>query len=124
MESDTVIMVELTCPCEENIEARNREKLAKYTTLVADCQIANWKVHLFAVEVGARGYAAQSLTTCLRLLGLKGRPLRTCVEAAGDEALRTSFWLWFLKENEVWEKVGFEQRKKKQKRRQVAEATE
>jgi hypothetical protein len=122
--SGTVIMVELTCPCEENMEVQHKRKLDKYTDLKADCEIRNWKVHLFAVEVGARGYSGQSLSSCLRSLGVRNRPLRSCVEAAGDEALRTSFWVWFLKEKDVWEKVGFDQRKKKQKRRRVAEATE
>jgi hypothetical protein len=122
--SGTVIMVELTCPCEENVEVQHKRKLDKYTDLKADCEIRNWKVHLFAVEVGARGYVGQSLSSCLRSLGVRNRPLRSCVEAAGDEALRTSFWVWFLKEKDVWEKVGFDQREKKQKRKRVAEATE
>ena len=66
-----------------------------------------WSVHLFAVEVGARGYTAQSLTACLRALGFRNRPLSSCLSDAGDEALCSSFWIWFLREKEVWGKVGF-----------------
>ena len=29
---------------------------------------------------------------------------------AGDEALRHSFWIWFLREKEVWGQVGFSER--------------
>ena len=29
---------------------------------------------------------------------------------AGDEALRRSFWIWFLREKEVWGRVGFSER--------------
>ena len=105
-----IIMVELTCPCEENIAARHEEKLTRYSDLAASCRENGWRVHLFAVEVGARGFTAQSLTSCLRALGLKNRPLKNCVKAVGDEALRTSFWIWHLREQEVWGRVGFSKR--------------
>ena len=116
--SSTIIMVELTCPCEENIEVQHNKKLMRYQDLKADCEVKGWKVYLFAVEVGARGYTGQSLSTCLKSLGLRNRPLRSCLEGAGDEALRTSFWVWFLKENDSWDKVGFSERKQQKKRKQ------
>ena len=115
----TVIMIELTCPSEENFQKQHLAKLARYTDLEADCEIAGWKVHLFAVEVGARGYPAQSLSACLRTLGLKNRPLRKCVQEAGDEALRTSFHVWVWRDNESWCKVGFPEKKEKRKQRRV-----
>ena len=108
----TVIMIELTCPSEENFQKQHLAKLARYTDLEADCEAAGWKVHLFAVEVGARGYTAQSLTSCLRVLGLKNRPLRKCLEEAGNEALRTSFHVWVWRDSEKWCKVGFPEKKK------------
>jgi len=109
--SKTVIMIELTCPSEENFQKQHLAKLARYTDLEADCIIAGWKVHLFAVEVGARGYAAQSLSSCLKSLGLKYRPLHKCVQAAGDEALRTSFHIWLWRDSLTWCKVGFPEKK-------------
>ena len=108
----TVIMIELTCPSEENFEKQHLAKLARYTDLEADCINAGWKVHLFAVEVGARGYAAQSLSSCLRALGLKCRPLNKCVQTAADEALRTSFHIWMWRESSNWCNVGFPEKKK------------
>ena len=68
--ASTVIMVELTCPSEENVERQHEMKLLRYTDLRADCELKGWKLHLFAVEVGARGYTAHSLSSCLRALGL------------------------------------------------------
>ena len=62
------------------------------------------------MEVGARGYTAHSLTACLRALGFRNRLLCSCLSDAGDEALRRSFWIWFLREKEVWGKVGFSER--------------
>ena len=47
-----VILIELTCPPEENIEERHREK---YQDLSEQCVEAGWKAYCFAVEVGARG---------------------------------------------------------------------
>ena len=108
----TVIMIELTCPSEENFQKQHEAKLARYTDLEADCELAGWKVHLFAVEVGARGYTAQSLSSCLRALGLKNRPLRKCIEEAGNEALRTSFHVWVWRDSDKWCKVGFPEKKK------------
>ena len=105
-----VIMIELTCPCEENFQVRNLAKLARYNDLKADCETNGWRAYLYAVEVGARGYTAQSLTICLRALGMKNRPLRSCLEDAGNEALRTSFRLWFLRETPTWGQVGFASR--------------
>ena len=103
-----IIMVELTCPCEENFQVRNSDKLMRYTDLKVACEEKGWDTHLFAVEVGARGYTAQSLSSCLRALGLRNRPLRSCLNEAGDEALRTSFWLWILREKTSWEQWGRE----------------
>jgi len=105
-------MVELTCPSEENFEARHKDKMDKYHDLKVSCINAGWTTHLFAVEVGARGYNAHSLSSCLRCLGLKSRALKNCLEASANEALRTSFWIWFLRDNDTWGKVGFSERKR------------
>ena len=64
------MIIELTSPCEENFEIRHSEKMEKYAKLATDCRELGWQVHLFAVEVGARGYAAYSLQQCLKKLGL------------------------------------------------------
>ena len=97
-----MIMVELTCPCEQNFDARHVQKVDKYQDMKDRCIELGWKVYLFAVEVGARGYTAHSLSSCLRILGLRGRNLRRCLEEAGNTALRTSFWVWILRDNKEW----------------------
>ena len=97
-----VIMVELTCPCEENFDARHEEKLTKYDELKEGCVDQGWRVHLFAVEVGARGYTAQTLSSCLKVLGLPGKLLRRCLTEVGNASLRASFWVWMLREKNEW----------------------
>jgi hypothetical protein len=50
-----LVIIELTCPSEENIELRHAEKTAKYEDLEMECRKNGWKTRFFAVEVGARG---------------------------------------------------------------------
>ena len=57
----TIVMVELTCLCEENLDNQHMKKLDSYDKLKNDCEINGWKVFLFDVEVGPRGYVALSL---------------------------------------------------------------
>ena len=55
-----VIMIELTCPAEEGIEAARERKHARYEQLKQDSANAGWVAHLLTIEVGARGYVAYS----------------------------------------------------------------
>ena len=102
-----IIMVELTCPSEENFQARHEAKLDKYDDLKTSCIDSGWKCHLFAVEVGARGYVAQTLSSCLSALGLDSRSVRKCVDKTGDEALRTSFWVFYSRDDKARLRLGF-----------------
>ena len=54
------------------------------------------------MEIGARGYLANSLDSCLRAVGLVSRPVRACVRESGNEALQTSFWVWILRDKASW----------------------
>ena len=60
------------------------EKEARYEDLVADCKKAGWRTHLFAVEVGARGYASQSLLTLLNKLGIQRRSSKRMITNISD----------------------------------------
>ena len=103
--SDTakmVIMIELTCPVEGNIECRHQEKTGKYEELVQECRTNGWKVWFFAVEVGARGYVAGSFRYCLSRLGLPGAKVKKVCNHVSDTALRWSFWIWIGREKTEW----------------------
>ena len=56
-----VILIELTCPCEENMESWRGTKINKYSALKAIIESKGRWVELFAVEVGARGYCSRSV---------------------------------------------------------------
>ena len=89
-----LIIIELTCPSEENIEYWNIFKSTKYKSLVDQCKARGWVVHFFAVEVGARGYASNSLKHCFNKLGIIGKACRTAVDQAAVSSSRSSFWIW------------------------------
>ena len=61
-----VILIELTCPCEENMESWHSTKINKYLALKTTIESNGWSVELFAVEVGARGYCSKSALCCLK----------------------------------------------------------
>ena len=68
--SKTVILIELTSPCEENFEDRHFDKNSRYEALCIAIRQNGWRVYFFAIEVGARGYCAFNVRSCLRRLGL------------------------------------------------------
>jgi len=101
----TVVFVELTCPCEERFAESQLAKENRYgegSDLWNKCVGNGWKVVVFPVEVGARGYAAKSLSACLLKLGLSSLRRRTVVKEAAEEALRCSFWIWIGREDKEW----------------------
>ena len=98
----TLILIELTSPCEENLEVRHREKEARYEALAGECRKGGWKTFVFAVEVGARGYVSDSFITCLRRLGIQTRSVKRITTAASNSALRCSFWIWLRKSDMSW----------------------
>ena len=49
----TDIILELTCPCEENKEEWHQKKFFKYDPLTTSIRYIGWSVYFFAAEVGA-----------------------------------------------------------------------
>ena len=68
-----VVLIELTVPWEERIEEAYQRKMLSYDELVHDCRTNGWKAWCLPIEVGCRGFAAQSLWRCLKLLGIVGK---------------------------------------------------
>ena len=56
-----VILVELTVPWEEGCEEAHERKSLKYQDLIMECREKGWQAWLFHVEVGCRGFPAQSV---------------------------------------------------------------
>ena len=64
-----IILIELTCPCEENMQSWHSTKINKYLALKIVIESNGWFVELFAVEAGARGYCSKSVLCCFTKLG-------------------------------------------------------
>ena len=101
-----IIWWELTCPVEENISKNHDMKLDKYAELQVDCQNAGWSCFNVAIEVGARGFAAESLQRAATSIGIRGRAVKKLVREAGLEAMHCSRWIYWLCEKKEWETRG------------------
>ena len=61
-------------------------KMAKYQELAEACSKKGCKTWVFPVEVGCRGFYAQSLTRMLRAVGIRGRSCQSAAQAIGKAA--------------------------------------
>ena len=97
-----VILIELTCPAEENILSKNREKLSRYERLKLDCKSRGWTCVVYAVEVGARGFVAQSLNHCLRRIGFKIQQASKICKLTSVISARCSYTIFLSRSNPIW----------------------
>ena len=100
--SKIAILIELTCPCEENFEDRHHEKLTKYNLLKEQIISNGWDCYLYAIEVGARGYCSESVPSCLRSLGLNNKSVSQACKALSLISMKTSFCIWMARELKDW----------------------
>ena len=62
-----VIIIELTCPCEENMSQWHEQISQKYFPLCCSIRSNGWSVSFYATEIGAQGFCADSVRSCLNL---------------------------------------------------------
>ena len=94
-----VIGIENTSGCEENAQENHERKLAQYALLCQAIEENGWKVHMFAVEVSARGYCSKSVPFCLKSLGFTATSVRKIVRCLGETAMKSSFAIWIARDN-------------------------
>ena len=89
-------MVELTVPSEERVEISSELKKIRYASLQEEGKANGWKVQLWAVEVGCRGFPASSMATFFKEIGITGSErnhgLKKLGEVAGEASRR--IWSW------------------------------
>ena len=96
-----VIMIETTSPCEENSLYWNKRKRCRYAALKKACEANGWSSFLFAVEVCARGYCANSLAA--RQLSFSTKQVKALSRDCSSVALKTSFAIWFARASFFWD---------------------
>lgn len=99
-----VILVELTCPAEEGIQAASLRKVARYTELSELIDQSGWKPHLMTIEVGARGYVAHSTRRCFRKLGLTGREVSSLCKILSSVSARCSYAIYLSSGTADWDR--------------------
>ena len=97
-----MILIELTCPCEENMEAWHNANVNKYMPLKSVIENNGWNVDLFAVEVGARGYCSRSALCCFKSLGLRNCTINTTIKQLSKCSMECSFCVWLARNNKAW----------------------
>lgn len=99
-----VLLIELTVPLEEGIEATFERKKTKYSELAAEYREAGWRTTIYPVEVGCRGFVGLSTTHLLRDTGVTGGKLKKATKELAEEAEKGSFWLWLRRKDKCWGK--------------------
>ena len=88
-----LVMVELTVPWETRCEEPLERKMGKYTELQEQCRSRGWSTWLFPVEIGCRGFPAQSVWRTLGRFGIKAGDRKRAVGKLRQAAEKASNWL-------------------------------
>ena len=83
----SVLLIELTVPWEEGLEAAYERKM------VAECRESGWTARTYPVEVGAGGFVGSSTARLLKDVGLRGARLSKATKELSEEAEKASHWL-------------------------------
>ena len=100
--SKRAVLLELTCPCEENMENWHSQNLNKYTPLAKVIEKNGWVVDLFAIEVAARGYPSKWLPICLKRLGFNHKVVQKTTKSLSCISMKASFYIWLARNSSGW----------------------
>ena len=103
--SKTLVLIELTVPDEDNIADAHFRKKAKYEDLVDACRLAGWDTYYQTVEVGVRGFVANSFSSCLKLLGVQRAIITRARSVASRTALRCSYSIYLARNLPDWKPI-------------------
>jgi hypothetical protein len=87
-------LIELTVPNEDRVEVSGELKKAKYAPLQEQGKTNGWNVHLWAVEVGCKGFPAASMASFLKDIGIAGGERNSQLKKIGEEAMNSSRKIW------------------------------
>ena len=95
-------IVELTVPSEERIEVSGELKRSKYQEIAEEGKAKGWKVKIWAVEVGCKGFPAASMSSLLKDLGYSGTQRKNWLKKIGMAAETASSTLWKCSQYKTW----------------------
>ena len=97
-----MILLELTCPAEEGIEAAQIRKEARYAGLMADITEQGWTPTLLTLEVGARGLVGSRTFRNFVTLGFSVRSANQLCKSLSDIVSRCSYAIYLAHSTTVW----------------------
>ena len=100
--SRTVILLELTCPAEEGIEAAQIRKEARYAGLTAEITEQKWTPTLLTIEVGARGLVGSRTFRSFVTLGFSVQSANQLCKSLSDIVSRCSYAIYLAHSTPVW----------------------
>jgi hypothetical protein len=100
--SRTVILLELTCPAEEGIEAAQIRKEARYASLMAEITEQKWTPTLLTLEVGARGLVGSRTFRNFVTLGFSVQSANQLCKSLSDIVSRCSYAIYLAHSTVVW----------------------
>ena len=84
----------MTVPGEDRLEVSGELKKTKYEELREGAEARGWRVTIWTVEVGSRGYAFRSLGQLLKDMGLHGKEKKNIIRKVEDVAENCSNRIW------------------------------
>jgi len=103
MRCRAVILLELTVPAEEGLQAAKLRKEAKYTKLLESISASNfWKPRLLTLEVGARGLVACRTHRAFTILGFTAVQGKKLCKSLSEVAARCSFAIFLAHKHKTW----------------------
>ena len=87
-------LIELTVPSEERIEVSGELKKARYAPLQEQGKANGWRVQIWAIEVGCKGFPAASMASFLKDIGLTGSERTQSLKIIGEIAENASRRVW------------------------------
>lgn len=106
-----VILIELTCPMEENVLDARKRKNARYRdnsshhaeSLVDQIEGNDWSSTLFTIEVCCRGMVSNSVIRCLRKLGFTRTQTKKLTNRLSSVVAGCSFAIYRCHKVKTWQ---------------------
>ena len=95
-------IIELTIPSEERVEVAGELKRSKYEQIATEGKINGWRIRIWAVEIGCRGFPAGSTVTLLKELGFNGKRRKGILKILSETAEEASRSIWRWSHQKQW----------------------
>mmetsp|Transcript_23314 Transcript_23314/g.29266 ORF Transcript_23314/g.29266 Transcript_23314/m.29266 type:complete len:251 (+) Transcript_23314:390-1142(+) len=103
VEAKHIIMIELTCPAEENMDQAKSRKIARYAELQELISQNDWSSKLITIEIGTRGLVSTSVHHALRGLGFTPQSALKISRVLSLVTARCSYAIWLKHQTPTWE---------------------